>query len=273
MVAGALQQVWDLRDAMGARRPTKFTPAKDAARLPRGSKVSGAIVFLTSGVLSDWDFTGYSVMIDGGQTVVFNNARFAHPGAISPILAIGTSSSAASADKVTCNDCEVDETGIGTNFESGVKNYGTLTLNRAYMKGAPRDYISMTGLALTLTDVVIESPGVGAPHDAHVESIHIFGGDNHFTRVFFDVRGGIGKMTGGWTSPLFVQAFLGSATAEVDHCVFVGAGASGSFVCDPGRPERSAHLDDHDPRQRLRESQVRLRRGEQRDDFRRRREP
>jgi hypothetical protein len=221
VAAAGLQNVWDLSKTAGLQSAPTLTPAHDAASLPAGSTVNGAFVYITKdATLSGWDFTGYSVTVDGNITVSINNSKFAHSG--STLFDMATNSGA---PNVTCSHCEFDLTGNTRVFEAGIRDFGgNLTIQNSYMHGASIDYVtySSPGGTFTVNNTYIQSPGMNSHPGDHVECFHIRNGTAYLNQDLFDVTNGAGIAVG-MTGIIFPEGLEGTVNTTLSQSIMVGS--------------------------------------------------
>lgn len=230
-------EVLKLKDTAGPRvRPTR-TPLRDCGTLPGGcGALQGPYVNLpTKGqmVLDGWDFSGFTLNVNGTARVTCRNCRFGAGGkGQHQLLRIGADSGAGVATFI-CQACELDYRGATTLNESGVMVRGIAQFADSRFENAPQDFISQIGpaSALTITRSYFRKWGQGSTPGAHLEAIHVYSGRFSFTDSFIDGRDGRGPgITSNCTGLLFPNSESiapGGTTWEVSGNVLLGSKAFG----------------------------------------------
>jgi hypothetical protein len=237
VISAGLQSTYDLKNTAGRNLKLTHSLPADIRLLP-SARIHGDQVHIgASGSVSNFDFTGYGVYIDGPITFSCTSCKFANPAGDTYLVGVGTHlNTHGTAEVFNCTKCEFDGTNAltdnGGNF-GAIRNYGAVTLSDFWMHDAPTNNILMVGTTLTLSRGYMQCPGKvgkGAPSTSlqHLDNIHIYSGTTTSANVFYDnYDGQAGGVQGGWTSPLgFAQGTkLGDVTVTYSQVIERG-GAS-----------------------------------------------
>lgn len=237
VVTAGLQTTYDTMYYAGRNLSLTCTPITPGCTLPSGTTIVGDVIQIgASGTLTGWDFTGYSVKLDGTKTLTCNNCKFKNPNGSTNLVNIATAGATPTTNTVfNCYNCEFDgqSSKNGSSLYDGmVKSYGTLNLQYVWMHDAPTNNINFLGLSFSLADSYLNCSGkigAGAPYVAypgnqHVDNIHYFNGTGTITRVFFDNYDGIATgIRGSWTSSyVYNQAFTGTTNLTITSSIMRG---------------------------------------------------
>lgn len=170
IAAGRLTE-WDYKATAGIKiAPNKSLPA-NVADLPPGATVgtfgpasSVYVKFATNANVSQWDFSGYDVIVDG-CTVNATNCLVKFVGG-------GRAGETTSAGVMNLISCDVDLTGLLSFFHGGLTNPAgcTMTWTDVHAWGAPRIYLDNFG-AFTKTRCYVEAFGTNTDPLDHGECI------------------------------------------------------------------------------------------------------
>lgn len=233
VVARGLQSVFDYRTTAGVNQALTKTPGADCASLPGGcGVVSGANIYLTasgSQTLTNWDFSGYTVWIDGEGSWTITQAKFDTNTAAARIFAVGNNSGSPT---VVCNRCTFDFGDTTNTHEGALYNKGTLTLRFSYLDNAAMAFISQpSGGALTIEDSYLRRIGQRPRNGAHLEAIHAWNGSLTILRTFIDLRDGHAPIApdpgplldnGGMTGIIYPEGAGAAITWSVTDSILAG---------------------------------------------------
>lgn len=232
-----LQAVYDLQTTGAglANASLLATPASSGAgqNLPSGSSVDSQNVFLTQTAgtytISNVDFTGRTVYVDGNVTVTFNNCRFG----VGPYFTIAFAfNNSAFTPTVYVNDCDFNMAGASGVFEAPIYGKVNFIARRCRFYDSPGNAMSTPGGSWDIQNCLFWRLGRN-PGSKHLDCIgHLYSGTAIIRRNLVlinpTVPAGTWKSGGGWTGYFFPETTLGDITWEMSENVLVGAALSGN---------------------------------------------
>lgn len=235
-VAAGLQSVEDYaRGGVGLRPgvPLTNTPASHVQACTSCTLDADGISFYIQGnnTLTNWDFGGFQVFLDGNVTVSCDNCRLASRsdrGATLQVAQIQTST----APNWLCTHCYADPRLHPPAIDEGFVKWngnGSQEWDDFYFEESSRDHIAKSGTGLlTLLRGYMGGVCIGTPGQnggVHCENVHILNGTFSISRVLIDYKNSASRETAGVTGFLFFQAFTGSTgvSGTVDSSVFLHA--------------------------------------------------
>ena len=233
VIAAGLQAVWDLRTTAGTNAPLVNTPAGTPGNLPAVCSVGvyGQNAVLCTGTggtydLSNWDFTGYNLVLDGTGTFTGTNNKFTNQGGIYNV-GIGTRSGAPT---VNFTHCSFDGGGPGPGNSSLLYILaGAVSVSTSHFYGSMGDPVIAEGTSYTSSNNYYEWPGQSTTQGSyHLETIYVGGSTMaSMTYDLSDMRAANVAPTNGVTGFLF-NSSNSSGTITIQSCILIGAANSGA---------------------------------------------
>jgi hypothetical protein len=238
VLAAGRQVVDDLRlpGATGPQAKPDKTPTANARLLAAtGAQVDPATrnIYVTrSASFQQWDFTGWSVLVDGdGVEVEFSNSRFGRRDG--GVLLVQSWNVPGSRPKVTVRRCEFDHgTPPARNRNNSVScANGSLSVELSYFHDCPSTFIAMgSPETLTVKRCFFRAMGKNAfanparpAENTHSDNIIIRNGVSLISECLMDGSDGVGIVPDGvLTGMLLAQAGVGPTRLILERSVLCG---------------------------------------------------
>ena len=167
------------------------------------------------------DQTGRTIMVGAGLTTL-KGVKSAWPGG-HRLMEVGAGAEA------YIDDSTFDGAGMTSLMAAALQvmpgSNARATYRRSRFDNAAVSFLKSFGAALTLEECFVGAYGLAAPADAHLEQIFINQGALNLLRSVLDGSGGAGRMAGGVTGLVYLEASSGPIFATMLGGALLGAKA------------------------------------------------
>jgi hypothetical protein len=242
VIAAGLESVYNNRTSSGLTGPLLYTPAANSDLLPAGSSWSAPhLVLVPPFSMSDWDFTDVFVDQNGSSGLgEYTNCKFGGNVPLPYQLAFALNKEGGSSN-ATLNNCLIDGTGYGTNFDAMFEFYanGVFTDNGCRWQNSSINFVTFAGGGPHIfQNGYMQLPATNGLGNSgtHVESVHPLAGSATFRNYLLDwgPAGIAADFIGGIAGPIFVEGYYGNVSVTVQDCVVSLTGSPVTMDFPPG---------------------------------------